>query len=168
MRTFSSISPFDHKVAPSLGGLWRVWFLFYGSFFLASGTLIYAVCCPANIKTYDTSFAAGDHAQYWRTLGHFDLLQKRIGAIIQRRSRLEAELIDVSHIQLQRPLGTYASQQEATAYLVMHLWMLENVSRPRLRLVVLALFAAGLTLVGLPAVVTFVQVCLLAVERLFL
>ena len=39
-----------------LPSTWRIWMLFYGSFFLAMGSMLFAWRCPAEIKTYASAF----------------------------------------------------------------------------------------------------------------
>jgi hypothetical protein len=36
--------------------LWRVWMLFYGSFFLAAGSILFSLFCKPEIKYYGSAF----------------------------------------------------------------------------------------------------------------
>jgi hypothetical protein len=39
-----------------LPSIWRIWMLFYGSFFLAMGSILFASFCPVEIKRYPSAF----------------------------------------------------------------------------------------------------------------
>jgi hypothetical protein len=41
---------------PFLPSMWRVWMLFYGSFLLAMGSMLFAWFCPMETKRYPSSF----------------------------------------------------------------------------------------------------------------
>jgi len=43
-----------------LPSLWRVWMLFYGSFFLAIGSIIFGWKCPVEIKRYPSQYILVD------------------------------------------------------------------------------------------------------------
>ena len=46
-----------HRLLPSL---WRVWLLFYGSFSLALGAILFAFLCPIQIKRYESEYSYVD------------------------------------------------------------------------------------------------------------
>ena len=47
--------------------LWRVWLLFYGTFLLASGSLLFSTFCPTEIKRYWSAFNMVDAERAHRT-----------------------------------------------------------------------------------------------------
>ena len=56
--------------------------------------------------------------------------------------------------------NSVASGREILASFVVYAWRLHNIRHPRTRLALLALFGVGFILIGIPAVVTFLQVTL--------
>jgi hypothetical protein len=58
-------------------------------------------------------------------------------------------------------------QRPALASLVIYVWRLHNIRRPRWRLVIFVLYGLGFVLLGIPAIWTFVQVSLFALRTLF-
>jgi hypothetical protein len=70
---------------------------------------------------------------------------------------------------LDRDEASFASNREdVISTFLIHQYMIRNMQRPRLRIFTFGLFAAGLTLLGIPAVLTFVQVTLLGISHLLL
>jgi hypothetical protein len=47
---------YDGWLLEYLPNVWRIWFLFYGSFLLAVATILYTVYCPREIKQYANEF----------------------------------------------------------------------------------------------------------------
>lgn len=51
---------YDGLLLQYLPALWRIWLLFYGSFALAIGTILYSFFCPQEVKRYQSSFEMAD------------------------------------------------------------------------------------------------------------
>jgi hypothetical protein len=47
---------YDGWLLNYLPSIWRIWFLFYGSFFLAAATIVYSYFCPISIKHYRSPY----------------------------------------------------------------------------------------------------------------
>jgi hypothetical protein len=148
--------------------LWRVWMLFYGSFFLAAGSILFSLFCKREIKQYESPFdmatAEKEHVHYQRiTLP----LRDEIIQLHGRASQWEKSLhpgpqLDVEH----NHLGL--SDQDFPSAMLIYKWNLFDVGKPRLGIFILMLFCVGLLLLAVPAAVTLLQVTWLAIRHVIL
>jgi hypothetical protein len=150
-----------------LPNVWRIWLLFYGSFCLAAATILYSLFCPVEVKRYISSFEMADReASHQLDLGQFDPVRDTVKKMYGELSSWERSIVPSRpRVPLDVPDGM-ASRLSALSVILIHQWTLRNFQRPRLRCFVFLLYAAGLSLVGIPAVLTFVQVSWLGLERL--
>jgi hypothetical protein len=51
---------YDGWLLNYLPDVWRIWLLFYGSFFLAAATILYSAFCPQEVKRYSSAFEMAD------------------------------------------------------------------------------------------------------------
>jgi hypothetical protein len=147
----------DGWLAQHLSNVWRIWFLFYGSFFLAMATVLYSAFCPRAVKHYNSGFVMADEeADHHFNLGRFDTIRNELQAMIDKQTAWEARL----YVELgnSSDLAKLSSTPANVAVCLLHRWAIANVTRPTLRVVIAVLFAAGLTLITIPACVTFLQV----------
>src|SRR5262245_55147275 len=54
------IIKYDGWLLNYLPSTWRIWLLFYGSFFLAIASILYSICCPREIKLYRSAYEMSD------------------------------------------------------------------------------------------------------------
>jgi hypothetical protein len=150
-----------------LPNLWRIWLLFYGSFSLATATILYSVFCPEEVKRYNSSFEMADEeTDHQINLGQFEIVQDALRGFYSRLSAWEQMISPQKPRSLEMPLSDLSNRRSAMSVYLIHQWTLKNLKRPRLRSLIFLLFALGLILVGVPAVLTFVQVTWLAVSHL--
>jgi hypothetical protein len=157
---------YDGWLLNYLPSVWRIWFLFYGSFFLAIGSVLFTRYCPPEIRRYASEFgmatAEREHVAHQRlAIQHREKLQ----ALYNRMSTWENLIFPLPKLKFDQPAyGVESSDIEST--LLIQLWTLANIKRPRLRIFILVVFAIGLALLAVPAAFTFLQVTLGALKHL--
>jgi hypothetical protein len=157
---------FDGWLLPYLPSVWRIWLLFYGTFLLAAATILYSIYCPREVKRYSTPFEMADgETEHQFNLGQFEMQQQLVRRLMDRRSAWETALLDLGHLELQRQRSTYVEPKAILSTLFMHHWHLRNIHGPRRRIALFMLFWTGLILIGIPAVLTFLQVTALGLSR---
>jgi uncharacterized coiled-coil protein SlyX len=142
-----------------LPGIWRIWLLFYGSFSLAAATILYSSMCPDEIKRYASAFEMADgETEHQLNLNQFEQVQNNLKRLYEKLSRWEKSVLDPSkpafHLN-QRDIGN--PKAALSVYLVQQ-WTIKNLQRRTLRIFIYALFAVGLGLLAIPAILTFLQV----------
>lgn len=159
---------YDGRLLNYLPAIWRIWLLFYGSFFVAIGSILYSFFCPPEVKRYQSAFEMADaESQHQLNLGQFDQVRDHVKARYARLSKWERSILPFHEPRYD--LQSYGDKQfldRVSTYLV-HQWTLVNVSMPSLRVSILTLFTVGLFLLAVPAAFTFLQVTILAVKRMF-
>jgi hypothetical protein len=148
---------YDGWLLQYLPSLWRVWLLFYGTFALAIGSIIFSAFCPTEIKRYSSAFQMAslerDHiaGQHLHSSVEEDL-KCRIGAL----SKWEQSI--------RRPkLGLQTGDQVSRD--LIHIWNLDNIKRPLWRVINWMLFWTGFILLAVPATFTFFQVTVLLLKH---
>src|SRR5258707_15077077 len=61
---------YDGWLLQYLPSIWRVWLLFYGTFFLAIASLIFSAACPVQIKRYNSAFGMADAERHHTVAQH--------------------------------------------------------------------------------------------------
>jgi hypothetical protein len=144
--------------------LWRVWLLFYGTFFLALGSILFSVCCPREIKrygsAYDMATAERTHiAQQHQGQKARSALRNLYVGISKWEQKLFPRL-DFDHPTFNLPTSDAESQ------IAIFQWRALDLRWPWRRIAVFILFRAGLFLIAVPAIVTFLQVTSVLARRL--
>jgi hypothetical protein len=138
--------------------------LFYGTFALAIGSIIFSGLCPAEIKGYVSAFGMADAVRH-----HLAHQRQKDEA----RRELEARYLGMSSweqslmppISFDHPtLGVSTTDLEST--IAIFRWNLENIKHPWSRLVVFWLFWTGLILLAVPAAITFCQVTIVFLRHI--
>ncbi|SDR08962.1 hypothetical protein SAMN05519103_00697 [Rhizobiales bacterium GAS113] len=162
-----AVWPFNY-----LPTLWRVWMLFYGSFFLAIGSILFAWRCPAEIKQYASRFSLVD-AERDHLAAHSQTQQiaDKLKGLYESLSNWESSLFVEPRLKPDQPnLGagtpTAPSTTDPWGLGLIHIWSVNDIKRPTLRIIILFLFRAGLVLLAVPAGCTFLQVTLLLARHL--
>jgi hypothetical protein len=153
--------------------MWRIWLLFYGSFSLAAGSLLFARWCPPEIKQHGTAFHLVNlershlvaHAQTR------DIIAYKLRALYQGMSVRERPLFTMPMLDPDAPnLGAGTSPGRETGDQfglgLIHIWQISDIKRPNLRAAIFVFFWAGLILLAIPAGVTFVQLTILLATHL--
>jgi hypothetical protein len=156
-----------------LPSLWRVWMFYYGSCFLAVGSMIFASRCPAEIKQYASAFSMADaqrphYTAHQRTKEIADTLSK----LYARMSKWEHSIFEWPRLRPELPnLGAGTSPELQTSDQwglgLIHIWTLNDIRRPKSRIAAYLFLWAGLVLLSIPALATFVQVTRVLVTHLY-
>jgi hypothetical protein len=156
-----------------LPSLWRIWLLFYGSFFLAIASILFSWRCPSEIKRYaspiDLVEAEIREVNYSKIFQ--DRFAKRLGRLYSGMSQWENSLFKLPKLKPDLPnLGASTTPELQTGdhwgLGLNHIWTVSDIKRPIWRIAIFILFWAGLLCVGFPAAVTFAQVTLVATKHL--
>ena len=151
--------------------MWRVWMLFYGSFLLAMGSILFAWWCPAEIKQYASPFSLADaerpHLTAHNQTHH---IADKLKALYSGMSVRESAIFVFPRLKPDLPnLGAGTSPDLVTSDQwglgLIHIWTVNDIKHPSLRIIILFLFKAGLVLLAIPAGFTFLQVTLLLAKH---
>jgi predicted membrane channel-forming protein YqfA (hemolysin III family) len=151
-----------------LPGVWRIWLLFYGSFFLAAATILYSFFCPEEIKRYTSSFEMADReTDHHINLGQFKAVQANLNKLYDDLSDWQSSIVNSTKPTIagvaQSSIG---NANAALSVSLISLWTIRDLQRRAMRIFIYLLFALGLGLLAIPAIFTFVQVSLLAIRQL--
>jgi len=168
---------FDHGwllgwLLQHLPSTWRIWLLFYGTFSLAVGSILFSWLCPPEIKRYSTAFQMVDaERQHW-TSSFLDQLPQEVKAVYHSMSKWENEIFplprlepDLDNMGFGGPTGIQSSDQWGLA--LIHIWTIKDIKHPKLRILIWSLFVAGIGAVAIPAAITFINVTEVAGKRMF-
>jgi len=151
-----------------LPGVWRIWLLFYGSFFLAAATILYSLMCPDEIKRYASAFAMADgETEHQLNLNQFEQVRDNLKGLYKNLSRWEKPVLDPTKPALHLDGGSIGNAKAALSTYLIRQWTIRKMQRRALRICIYALFAVGHGLLAVPAILTFLQVSWLAVRHLF-
>jgi hypothetical protein len=152
--------------------MWRVWMLYYGSFLLALGSILFAWRCPPEVKQYASAFKMVDAERAHRTAHNLtQQISNDLKALYDSMSKWENSIFSMPRLKPDLPnLGAGTSPDLTTADQwglgLIHIWTVNDIKWPKLRILVFLLFQAGLALLAVPALITFLQVTILLVKRL--
>jgi hypothetical protein len=155
-----------------LPSIWRVWMLFYGSFLLAMGSILFAWCCPVVIKRYASAFSLADTERPHLTAhNQTPQIADKLKSLYSSMSKWESSLFLRPRLKPEQShLGAGTSPELQTGdhwgLGLIHIWEVNDIKRPILRIVIFSLFRVGLILLAIPAGLTFLQVTLLLAKHL--
>jgi hypothetical protein len=164
---------YDGWLLHYLPSTWRIWLLFYGSFFLASGSILFNRC-PTEVKQYASAFQMVDAERAHRTAqNQTEQLVKEVKALYANMSKWENSIFILPRLRPdQANMGVGSSPDLASSdqwgLALIHIWTVNDIKYPAWRIAVFVLFGAGLILLAVPAGLTFLQVTFLAVIQLFM
>jgi hypothetical protein len=88
---------FDDWLLQYMPSTWRIWVLFYKTFFLAVASVLFSVFCPREIRRYATEYeiadALRDHVN-WQG-GRQEDLRRIVGNLYERMSQFESSIFDL-------------------------------------------------------------------------
>jgi hypothetical protein len=151
---------------------WRVWMLFYGSFLLALGSMLFAWWCPAEIKLYASEFQMVDTERPHLTAQNLThQITGNIKALYESLSNWEDSIFKMPRLRPDLPnlgAGTspYLQTSDRWGLGLIHIWRASDIKHPKMRILILVLFRAGIVLLTVPAIVTFLQVTILLTKHL--
>jgi len=159
---------YDEWLLDYLPNVWRIWLLFYGSFFLALATLLYSYFCPPDVKRYGSPYEkANAETEHVHRLGGMNGVAREYSEEYDGLSDREDEIYPFLKMELGNPPADASAQLKRISKCLVQTWLMRNLKRPRLRATIYILFALGLALIAVPAIFAFTQVSLVAVKHLF-
>ncbi len=156
---------YDGWLLNYLPSLWRIWLLFYGTFSLAIGSLIFSASCPVQIKRYESAFKLAD-AELRHLMHQHQMIQVRddLRSLYNGMSKWEQSICP-QELRFDHPTLGITTADIDSAILI-NLWTAKNIKCPRLRIFVFSVFWAGLVLLAVPATITFLQVTIVLLTHL--
>jgi hypothetical protein len=132
---------------------WRLYFLYFGCFFVAIGASVYGLFCPTVAKIYPgasdffeaekTYFSAPSNLKYL-----FDLIEKQRGSPAADPFQLKTQIIG-KHAALN------SAHVQALADVMGEYYVLQNISNRGMRIVSFSSYSIGIGLVLVPTLITF-------------
>lgn len=158
---------YDGWLLNYLPSVWRVWLLFYGSFFLATAAVTYSFFCPPYVKEFPSPFELAESLTP-HMLRHDcgSGLILGLTALYARMSQWERSLTNLEPFDFEEQPASKDDAFRQISNALFQIWTIQDVWHPRLRMFLLVMFAVGLALLAIPAVFTFVQVTFLFLKRL--
>jgi hypothetical protein len=157
---------FDGWLLHYVPSIWRVWLLFYGTFLLAIGSILFNWNCPVEVKRYASAFRMADSERGHRVNQYQDSeVRKNLRSLYAGMSKWEEAIFPLQKLQLDAGDLGIQSADHTSRILIDH-WTLTDIKRPSLRIIIFLLFWTGLILLAVPAVITFVQVTILSARHL--
>ena len=130
LHQFDTRWPFNH-----LPLFWRVWMLFYGSFFLAIASILFALLCPLEIKRYVSAFMFVDAERHHLTAhNRTHEIADKLRVLYSRMSAWEDSIFDLPKLKPEaQNLGAGTSADLTTSGQwglgLIHIWTLNEDSR---------------------------------------
>lgn len=147
---------------------WRIWFVFYGSLFIAIASLLYAWRCPPEVKRYGSAFEMADteKTHHWY-LGQYDYVFATVTEMFKKRPGWLKPIYPLRDLNVPgaRPHG-HEQALPWLSILLTHWWNLENAGQRSLRTIVFLLFYLGFGLLLIPSLLTIAQVTFMGVRSL--
>ncbi len=159
---------YDGWLLKYLPSLWRVWLLFYGSFFVAIATILYAWRCPSEVKKYPDAFRMAEgETQYQLNLSQYEMMVDYVRALSENFRGWHRELMADVRIPNLQPGWQSLTDMQRMSNLQVYQWTAANHRNPWLRISIYLLYRFGFILLAVPAGFTFIQVSLIAMKRVF-
>jgi hypothetical protein len=156
---------YDGWLLKYLPSVWRIWLLFYGSFFLAAGTILYSAFCPAEIKRYSSAFEMADaEARHHCNMNETSLVQHETRQIYLQIPRWMRAYFDMEGMNHEADVSTFSNPEAYLSKFLILRWLIQDMQRRGLRISLYLLFAIGLSLITIPAAFTFLQVTSIALR----
>jgi hypothetical protein len=145
------------------GVSWRLYFLYFGCFFVAIGASVYGVFCPTVAKIYQgasnffeaekTYFSGPSNLKYL-----FELIEKEKGAPAADPFQLKTHII-AAHAALN------TAHAPALADIMGEYYVLQNISKRRMRILSFLSYCFGIGLILVPTFFTFSQILVRAIQN---
>lgn len=150
--------------------LWRIWMVYYGGICLALATGLYSFYCPKPIKDHGSAFElAQSECQHLATVGRGEKYLADVKKLEAECTAAERKLFPPDRPReelLLQSIGT-PREPEFLASFIIYAWKVHNIRHPWLRPSILFIYSLGFVLLGIPAVMTFLQVTLFGFRYLY-
>lgn len=103
---------YDGWLLNYLPNVWRIWLLFYGSFFLAAATILYSAFCPQEVKRYMSAFEMADaEAKHQYNLSQSSLVQHEVRKIYLEMAPWMVSYFDMEGMNHEADVSTFANPE---------------------------------------------------------
>lgn len=157
---------YDGWLLQYLPNVWRIWFLFYGSFFVATATILYSIYCPQEVKQYSNEFEMAEmEAKHQINLRQAEVVKNRLKWLWDTMPRWMFPYFDINNIDFEDKIYDRPDPVGYLAQFCLMQWMILDMWHRGLRCFIFVMYAIGLTLIAMPAGFTFLQVTWIPVKR---
>jgi hypothetical protein len=119
---------YDGWLLTFLPNVWRIWFLFYGSFFLATATIVYSIFCPPEVKQYSSAFEMTEaEAKQSLNISHADLIQDRVKWLNDQMPLWMFPYFHAADLNFELPISKRVNQIDHLSAYYIHLWMILDI-----------------------------------------
>jgi hypothetical protein len=158
---------YDGWLLKYLPNVWRIWLLFYGSFFLAAATVLYSVFCPPEVKQYSSAFEMAEmEAKHQINLRQASVVQDRVKWLWDQMPLWMVPYFDANNINFKDEVYNREDPAGYLSQFCLLQWMILDMWHRGIRCCLFVLYAIGLALIAIPAVFTFLQVTWIPVKHL--
>jgi hypothetical protein len=159
---------YDGWLLKYLPSVWRIWFLFYGSFFLSIATILFNYFGHPDFKRYETPYQKSEaESEQVLRMGGLQGTANELRTEYANLTEREKELFTLDAPDLNNLVGDDVARLKNISQCLILSYLLRSVKRPALRGLIYILFRLGLMLIAIPAMFTFGQVSLIVVKRIF-
>ncbi|MGJ5037926.1 hypothetical protein ACQR13_27755 [Bradyrhizobium sp. HKCCYLRH3059] len=159
---------YDGWLLNYLPNVWRIWLLFYGSFSLAAATILYSAFCPQEVKLYSSAFEMADaEAKHHFNINEASIVQRETRAMYLQMPRWMYSYFDMNNMNHEIDVGTFPNPEAYLSKFLILRWRIQDMQRRGLRILLYVLFSVGLSLIGVPAALTFLQVTSIPLRNLW-
>jgi hypothetical protein len=127
-----------------LPSMWRVWMLFYGSFLLAMGSILFTGWCPVEIKRYASEYSLVDTERPHLTAqNQTQQIADNVRTVYSGMSKWENSIFNLPRVKPDQPnlgAGNELQTGDQWGLGLIHIWRVNDIKHPTLRIIVLLLF----------------------------
>ncbi|MBB4367761.1 hypothetical protein GGD63_000530 [Bradyrhizobium sp. cir1] len=159
---------YDGWLLHFLPSTWRIWLLFYGSFFLSIATLLFSYFCHPDFKRCATPYQKSEsESEHVLRMGGLPGVADELRQEYARLSEREEQIFTLKAFE-PALTGDDVARLKTISKCLIYRYLIRSVRRPGLRLFIYLLFRIGLILIAIPAIFTFLQVSAIAAKRILL
>ena len=159
---------YDGWLLNYLPDVWRIWLLFYGSFFLAAATILYSAFCPQEVKRYSGAFEMADvERKHHVNMNQAALIQHEVRKIYLEMPKWMFPYFDMDGMNHEEDVSTFVNPDAYLSKFLFLQWSIQDMRLRELRIFLYLLFAVGLILIAIPTAFTFLQVTWIPMRHLW-
>ena len=137
------------------------------------GSILFSFFCPQEIKRYASAFDMVDAERGHRTgQQQTERLSEEVKDLYARMSNWERLIFPLPRLRPDEPnmgVNTLPELKSSDQWglALIHVWTVQDIKHPKLRIFIFVLFGAGLLAIAIPAAITFINVTEVGVKHLF-
>jgi hypothetical protein len=131
-------------------------------------TVLYSAFCPQEVKRYSSAFEMAEaEAKHHYNINEASLVQRKAREIYLDMPRWMFPYFDMNNMNHEADVSTFSNPESYLSRFLILQWMIQDMQRRGIRIVLYLLYAIGLSLIGIPAAFTFLQVTWIPLSHLW-